>query len=747
MFRKAESELRHTLQMLSDIQLALNKSSIVTVINPDGLLMYLNERARQILIYPKESNQPAFEVNFRDLLVPHQSASLLELSEAVQNGQAWHGELQIKSLFGQVHWIQTTVVPFLGEDKHPTHYISISMDITGQKETELALKEREEQLRALINALPESIFFMDSEGRWLEANENVLSLFRVADLEWRGKFTHDIAKHPELSRYISELNKLCERAFEDKAVVSYDTVRQLQDNYIYIEGSVLPIFHENGSRHGAVVIERDITELKKIQAELMSSHQIFESIVQNGADAIAIVNLAGEILRVNPSWEEIYGWKSEEVHGRKLPYETAQSRQWQETAILGCVVPSLEVVRQRKDGTPIHVNVTTSPVFDSQNNVIAVCHISRDVTELVKKQQELSDAKQELESFIEHSADSISVVNLKGEVLRVNPAHERVFGWTADEVVGQHFPFQSQAERQEILQWIELIRNGERLSALETVHHRKNGEPVHISVTASPIHDAEGSIVAMSVISRDITSQINSKELLNRSEKLSVVGQMAASVAHEIRNPLASLQGFAQLIREQSKDHLVDRYSSFMLEEFQRINSILNEFLLLAKPQKAQHKRSNLMQILRDVLTLIQTQANDKNLVLNYSFEPQDVYVDCIENELKQVFINILKNAVEATPNGKRIHLDIVRVTDGQVLVRCTDEGCGIPKEQIQKLGSPFFTTKPNGTGLGLMVTYRIVESHGGRMTIQSEEKAGTVVQVRLPISNSMTGINAVSGI
>lgn len=482
------------------------------------------------------------------------------------------------------------------------------------------------------------------------------------------------------------------------------------------------------------MLSDNVTELSKSELGLPSTHQVFECIVQNSTDAIAITTLEGEIIRVNPAWERTYGWNAEEVVGRVRLFETDQSIQWREAAKLGCIVPNMEDLRECKDGASIYVSVTTSPIFDGQGQVTALCWISRDITGHVDNEKALIEARQQLESFIEQSADAISVTSLQGDLLRVNPAFERIFGWTKEEVVGQVNPFRSEAEQREIAEWLQRIQSDQRIPALETVRYRKDGTPVQVSITASPIHDQAGSVVAMSVISRDISSLVANKELLGRSEKLSLVGQMAAGVAHEIRNPLASLQGFAQLIREQTRDASVANYANIMIEEFRRINSIINEFLILAKPQKVQHQRKCLAHILQDVMTLIQTQANEKNLVLIYQATDREVFVDCNESELKQVFINILKNAVEATPAGRRIDLALLQLTNTHVLVRCTDEGCGIPKELVAKIGSPFFTTKASGTGLGLMVSQRIIESHGGRMVIQSEENAGTTVEVMLPV-------------
>ncbi|GAE30003.1 ATP-binding protein [Alkalihalobacillus hemicellulosilyticus] len=206
---------------------------------------------------------------------------------------------------------------------------------------------------------------------------------------------------------------------------------------------------------------------------------------------------------------------------------------------------------------------------------------------------------------------------------------------------------------------------------------------------------------------------------------------MAAGIAHEIRNPLTSLKGFLQLI--QSGESAKQIYYSIMSEEFSRIEIILNELLLLAKPQVKHLEKHDLNQILTQVKSILEPQCIIENVQIITDLTNGPVFVKCDENELKQVFINLIKNGIDAMPNGGEITIRS-KMEDGDAIVEVIDQGTGISEDKLAKLGQPFYTTKEKGTGLGLMVTYGIIENLGGHVQVRSELNSGTTFQITLPI-------------
>jgi PAS domain S-box-containing protein len=257
------------------------------------------------------------------------------------------------------------------------------------------------------------------------------------------------------------------------------------------------------------------------------------------------------------------------------------------------------------------------------------------------------------------------------------------------------------------------------------------GSYIWVELNGQAICDAEGRPVRMIGSIRDISERKRSEELVLRSEKQAVVGQLAAGVAHEIRNPLTALKGFTQLI--QRKYNVMDEYIGVMLEELNRIEHIVNEFLFVSKPHLIDYRVNRIRTILDSVLLIMGTQAILSNVqIINDVDEQLDIL--CDENQVKQVMINLIKNAIESMPEGGTMTIDSsILLEERQVHIRFRDEGTGISPERLGKLGEPFYTTKEKGTGMGLLMCYRIMEMHKGQLRIESELGRGTLVTMVLP--------------
>lgn len=215
-------------------------------------------------------------------------------------------------------------------------------------------------------------------------------------------------------------------------------------------------------------------------------------------------------------------------------------------------------------------------------------------------------------------------------------------------------------------------------------------------------------------------------------EQLSVLGELAAGIAHEIRNPLTSLKGFLQLMKNNDASNVT--YTNIMLSEIERINSIVGELLLLAKPKKFNMKKNNVIPILDSVLTILDTQASLHNVQIKLSFDhhKEPLYLLSDENKLKQVFINILKNSIEAMPHGGIIQIKLKK-EQSFACFSFIDQGSGMSPEKLAHLGNSFYTTKSEGTGLGIMMCKHIISEHQGEFMIESEEGLGTNVSITLP--------------
>lgn len=273
------------------------------------------------------------------------------------------------------------------------------------------------------------------------------------------------------------------------------------------------------------------------------------------------------------------------------------------------------------------------------------------------------------------------------------------------------------------------------MSRYDEIFPQSDGSNKYFDTIKVPIFNDDGSRRGLVVIGREITDKKNAEEQLRKSEKLSIVGELAASVGHEIRNPLTSIKGFIQLLRKDEVENTF--YYDIMLKELDRINQIVSELLILAKPQKLDFSNNDVIQLLTDVVSLIEAQANMNNVFVQ--FVPQgQCWIDCEPNKLKQLFINIIKNAVEASSENGNVSISVEEVENNYIQVFVQDQGQGIPELFRNRLGEPFYSSKEKGTGLGLTVSHKIVEQHQGEIKFTSQQNKGTSVEILLPKKNEL---------
>ncbi|WP_167577762.1 ATP-binding protein [Ammoniphilus sp. YIM 78166] len=343
----------------------------------------------------------------------------------------------------------------------------------------------------------------------------------------------------------------------------------------------------------------------------------------------------------------------------------------------------------------------------------------------------LHEAKEQLESYIAHNADGIVILDREERIIKINPAFEKMSGWTAKEVLGWNtLPWIPAEFQEEASHFRKQTKTNGSIIGYEAVRLRKSGEPFHVGISISTIYDRNGNVIGYSGVYRDITEQKQTDEFLRNSEKLSLVGELAAGLAHEIRNPLTTLKGFIQLIQ---KDH-PSSYLGIMGDELNRIEAITNELLYLAKPLAAEMKTVPMSEILEQVTLLLTPQATLHNIQLLVEIDEEPPMVTCNVNQIKQVFINLIKNAMEAMPDGGGVIKVIIGPDrEDSILVSVIDNGMGIPKDRMGKLGQPFYSLKEKGTGLGLTICKKIIQEHQGSLSFESEVGKGTAAHVRLP--------------
>jgi two-component system sporulation sensor kinase A len=365
-------------------------------------------------------------------------------------------------------------------------------------------------------------------------------------------------------------------------------------------------------------------------------------------------------------------------------------------------------------------------------SVVLAWFIGRQYDKMKFYTERMKTSEENYKQLIEKIPDSI-LIHYQNEFLYVNETGKNMLGaQKKEEILGKSiYDFINPNFRELAMKRLKQLREenkptnnvGQKLIRLDE-------KIIFVEISSRSII-YEGKEATLSIV-KDITDKKKTTEgLLQKSEKLALVGQMAAGIAHEIRNPLTSIKGFIQLFK--SKYTSEEEYFNLVLSELERINLIVGEFLVLAKPTAVVFKEKEIKSLLKDVMTLTNTQAIMNNIQIFVEFESDVPMIVCEENQLKQVFINILKNSIEAMPNGGIIEVKVKVKEKNKVSICFIDQGSGIPEDRMPTIGEPFYTTKEKGTGLGLMISYKIIESHDGELKISSKINEGTTVEVILP--------------
>lgn len=333
-------------------------------------------------------------------------------------------------------------------------------------------------------------------------------------------------------------------------------------------------------------------------------------------------------------------------------------------------------------------------------------------------------------SLVDHSPDPVVILR-DGIIIFHNQYAAELFGFSQkDAMVGCNlFMALAPASLRSFSQMIMNQKQGIINDFEEFFFYRQNDGCFEAEAKAIPILFQKEKAVYL--LLRDTNTRKKTEEFLLHTEKLMAAGQMAAGIAHEIRNPLTAIKGFLQL----SEGHQDSQpYFEIIHAEIDRIELILSELLTLAKPKDMKFKVINSVQeLLQDVTTLLDTQAILNSVEIVTNFKSCTPSINCDENQLKQVFINFLKNSIEAMPDGGKITITLDVIQDA-IQISFHDNGPGIPKNLLNRVEEPFFTTKEKGTGLGLMISKQIIENHNGSFSLSSSTK-GTLIIVTLPIT------------
>jgi two-component system sensor kinase FixL len=469
----------------------------------------------------------------------------------------------------------------------------------------------------------------------------------------------------------------------------------------------------------------------------------WRSIIQSAVDAIVLIDARGRLEAFNPAAERLFGYAESEVLGQNVsmlmpqPYRDEHDGYLErylatgEKKIIGI---GREVIGMRRDGStfPLHLAVGEA-VVDGERKFTGIIH---DLTDRVTLEDRLRASEARWRSIVESAVDGIVVIDGRGRIEGFNPAAERLFGYAEAEIVGRNvnvlMPSPYHQEHDEYL--ARYLRTGvHRIIGIgrEVTGKRRDGTtfPLHLSVGEMSVNGER----KFTGILHDLSARIQMEEQLREQNALARLGEMAAVIAHEVKNPLAGVRGAIQVIGgrlpKDSKDSAVVKE---ILTRIDGLNELMKDLLLFARPPQPHPTPVDLAGLIQTTADLLSGDPSLKGIAINMEGSAQPVMAD--PALLKIVFQNLLMNGAQAMHGQGTIQIAIGGA-DGMCRVSVRDAGPGIAPDVLEKIFTPFFTTKARGTGLGLPTAKRILEAHGGSIAVRSVLGGGTTVELSLPLS------------
>ncbi|NIS60112.1 MAG: PAS domain-containing protein [Proteobacteria bacterium] len=345
----------------------------------------------------------------------------------------------------------------------------------------------------------------------------------------------------------------------------------------------------------------------------------------------------------------------------------------------------------------------------------------------------LDEMKSYTQNVVENMPNGLISVDPEGKIVSINRNAADLLGLGERRIRGISF---DHVIDRDVFNLNETLESGREVIEREVSCRTSGGEFLPVSISATPLRDADGKNMGAVAILRDMREIRELQEKVRRSERLASLGRLASGIAHEIRNPLSSIKGFAQYFQGKLKPTSQDRgYADIMIREVERLDRVIAGLLDFARPQEPHPEPASIRQILDHSLQLLESDLQEKDIEVERNYNDGDTNLNIDRDQITQAFLNIFKNSLESMEEGGKLKISLNRNRDkSMVEIRVSDTGSGISRENLSRIFDPFFSTKKKGTGLGLAITLKIIENHGGEIGVDNSEGEGTTFRIRLPL-------------
>lgn len=738
--------------------------------SPDGILvvsgtrewLMVNQRFIKMWRIPETVAQPrpnklALQMVMDQLIDPDQFVAQIDYLYE-HPAEESHDEIALKD--GRIFDRYST--PIYGVEGELYGRVWYYRDVTEHKQVESALRESEKRYRLLIEQSPLSIQVFDANGVLIDANKAWEEL-------WGAKADQVVGKHnpltdPQIKN--AGLLPLIERAFSGEPVelgdVLFDPgVSGLPGHKRWIRTHAYPIKDETGAVQNVVVFNQDITDQVQATKALQEQNSFRSAIIQRATEGLCVCHAIEDFPYVqftewNDKMEAITGYTLPEINEKGWyqslypdPDVQARAIERMDRMRYGDDLKAEEWIITRADGQKRTVVISTR-LLETGDGTAHVLALMEDVTERHQAEEALRKSEAYFRSLIENISDIITVLDIDGTIRFESPSIERVMGYTPDELIGKNafslvYPFDLATVQNALAERVSIP--GPAPSMELRIKH-KDGSWRNLEIIGNNLLD-DPAVNSIVVTSRDITERKQLEEQLRQAQRMEAVGQLTAGIAHDFNNLLTTINGFAELIRQElAPDDPSSEMIGKVLHAGQRAADLVSQLLAFSRKQIIQPQVLNLNSVVVEMDKMLQRTIGE-HIELKTMLSPDLHPIKMDPVQIEQVILNLSLNARDAMPNGGRLTIETANVwlnedyvashfeTEPGAYVRLavSDTGTGISREIQAHIFEPFFTTKEvgQGTGLGLATVYGIIKQSSGSIQVYSEPGQGTVFKLYLP--------------
>jgi PAS domain S-box-containing protein len=729
----------------------------VLVVDPlTAACVEFNDVAHTQLGYTREefTSKKIFDLEARE--TPQET--IAHLNRMVMSGGDEFETLH-KTKNGEIRNVIVISRPFQSADKTFLH--AIFYDITKSKKAENALRESEAKYRQLVELAQEGIWAIDNDFVTVFVNPRMAQILGYKESEMIGKSLFDFVDMSMVARIRGVLTHYTrpdmkgqhDYAFPHKAGGRVDTTVNLS-----------VITDDKNQKRGILAVVSDITQRKLIEKELKESEERFRAISTSAIDAIILSDAKDRVLYWNPAAEKTFGFSSKEALGKKLAEliipPSAHKKHEQLLSRLSKVQLSRRhfgLTALRKDGSTFPMDLSMVSVRLKDKNCLLT--IVRDITERKEMEEAVRRERDMLESVAASNDAALSIVNRDYRIIWANKRSKQVTG--CNDIENKHC-FAAFSNSSHVCPGCGVKKVFEEGVSVDRhdYHGHLGNQDYWLELIATPIKDKDGNVVAALEVAMDITERKNlqnklaeySQKLedivqkrteqlkqtqaeLVKSERLAAIGELAGMIGHDLRNPLTGIKNAVYYLQKKGSSAPETQINE-MLQSINKCvnysNKVINDLLDYSRDIHIEPQECSARQLMVEALAMLEIPENIQ--VANNL--PDNPRLRADPEKIQRVFVNLTKNAIDALPHGGQIRIDS-KTIDGSIQISFSDNGIGIREEILPKLFSPLFTTKAQGMGFGLAICKRIIEAHGGTISVNTVKDKGTTFVLTLPLEQT----------